>query len=240
MPLLAVVAVFVLMPVALKGVYYADTRLPGTIAGLLLAAVQLRPAGPAHPRLAAAAGVAVLLAAFLKPVAFWLQVRPVLEARLALPALFAEVPQGSIVAIHGVNAKASIGGLRAWHMPLIQLTRGEYFFPEVFPNYFIDFRQPPPIPTNENDEVAINTELLCSGMTHVVLIGDTRQWPAALPADVLHREGNLTMVRVRRGGASDDPNAANAAPSCAPAGPAGPPGGRISMPVGDRSGAGAL
>jgi hypothetical protein len=238
LPLLAVVAVFVLMPVALKGVYYADTRLPGTIAGLLLAAVQVRPAS--YPRLVAAAGAAVLMAGLLKPVAFWLQVRPVLEARLALPALFAEVPQGSIVAIHGVNAKASIGGLRAWHMPLIQLTRGEYFFPEVFPNYFIDFRQPPPIPTNENDEVAINTELLCSGMTHVVLIGDTRQWPATLPADVLHREGNLTMVRVRRGGASDDPNAANAAPSCAPAGPAGPSGGRISMPADDRSGAGAL
>jgi hypothetical protein len=238
LPLLAVVAVFVLMPVALRGVYFADTRLPGTIAGLLLAAVQVRPVG--YPWLAAAAGAAVLMAGLLKPVAFWLQVRPVLEARLALPALFAEVPQGSIVAIHGVNAKASIGGLRAWHMPLIQLTRGEYFFPEVFPNYFIDFRQPPPIPTNENDEVAINTELLCSGMTHVVLIGDTRQWPATLPADVLHREGNLTMVRVRRGGASDDPNAANAAPSCAPAGPAGPSGGRISMPADDRSGAGAL
>ena len=238
-PLLAVVAVFVVMPIALKGVYFADTRLPGTIAGLLLAAVQVfpagaRPAGGINPRLAAAAGAAVLLAAFLKPAAFWLQVRPVLDARLALPALFAEVPQGSIVAIHGVNAKANIGGLRAWHMPLIQLTRGEYFFPEVFPNYFIDFRQPPPIPTNENDEVAINTELLCSGMTHVVLIGDTSKWPAAWPADVLHREGNLTMVRVRRGGASDAANAANAAPTCAPAGPAGPPGGRISMPADSR------
>ena len=46
LPLLAVVAVFVLMPIALKGVYFADTRLPGTIAGLLLAAVQLRPAAP--------------------------------------------------------------------------------------------------------------------------------------------------------------------------------------------------
>jgi hypothetical protein len=187
----------------------------------------------------AAAGAALVLAALLKPMAVWMQMRPVLEARRALPALFADVPQGSIVAIHGVNSKANIGGLRAWHMPLIQLTRGEYFFPEVFPNYFIDFRQPPPIPTNENDEVAINSELLCSGMTHVVLIGDTRQWPAALPADVLRREGGLTMVRVRRGGASDDPNAANAAPSCA-SGPAAQPGGRISMPAADRSGADAL
>ena len=239
LPLLAVVAVFVLMPIALKGVYFADTRLPGTIAGLLLAAVQLRPPRPNDARLVAAAGAVVLMAAFLKPAAFWLQVRPVLEARLALPALFAEVPQGSIVAIHGVNAKANIGGLRAWHMPLIQLTRGEYFFPEVFPNYFVDFRQPPPIPTNENDEVAINSELLCSGMTHVVLIGDTRQWPAVLPADVLRREGNLTMVRARRGGASDDPNVADAAPSCA-SGPAGQPGGRISMPADHRGGAGAL
>jgi hypothetical protein len=238
-PLLAVVAVFVVMPIALKGVYFADTRLPGTIAGLLLAAVQMRSMSAEYPRLVRVAGAAVLLVALLKPAAFWLQVRPVLEARLALPALFAEVPQGSVVAIHGVNSKANIGGLSAWHMPLIQLTRGEYFFPEVFPNYFIDFRQPPPIPTNENDEVAINYELLCSGMTHVVLIGDTSKWPAAWPADVLHREGNLTMVRVRRGGVLDAADAANAAPTCAPAGPAGPPGGRISMPA-DRDRAGAL
>jgi hypothetical protein len=237
--LLAVVAVFVLMPIALKGVYFADMRLPGTIAGLLLAGVQVRPARLIYPRLAMAAGAVLVLAGLLKPAAMWLQVRPVLDARLALPALFAEVPQGSIVAIHGVNSKANIGGLRAWHLPLIQLARGEYFFPEVFPNYFVDFRLPTPIPTNENDEVAINTELLCSGMTHVVLIGDTRQWPAVLPADVLHREGNLTMVRVRRGGTSDDPNVADAAATCA-GGPASQPGGRISMPADHRGGAGPL
>lgn len=196
--LAALALLFLAVPFYLRGVAFADTRLPSTILGLMLGCLEIRPSSSWWTR---AGGVTLAAACLMKPLAYTLQVWPLLQAAETLPILLQNVPEHSRMAIVAGAEGPIIGGQLAWHMPLIQLTRSDYAFAEIFPNYFIDLRAHRVGQQDgglEDTVIQLDRGLACSDLMYVIVVGKLPALPPDLPADVTAAAGQLTLLRIRR------------------------------------------
>ena len=198
--LVALVATFVIMPFLLKGVAFADSRLPGTIAALALGLVQAGDARQGRTSTRFVNGVAAfaLLAAVVKPWVVINQIRPALEIARAIPQLFDGIPLNSIFSI--IILEEDQGALERFHLhlPLLQLVHGDYFFPEVFRNYFIDFRKSSTLPPDRGNKIGLEESLLCSNITHVAIFALNPNSTEHRFIQILHQHGALSVGRIDR------------------------------------------
>jgi hypothetical protein len=192
---LALLAVFFIIPFYLNGVAFADTRLLAPIVGLVAGLARFGPVRTMPGRIAAAV---LTLACVAKPVAFVRQVEPVLAARAALADVLAGVQEGSFISLADGRDGPLIGNQVAGHLPLIHLAQGDFRFRGLFQNYFIRDR------FADADDVAAASGPIetgagragaCSTASYILVIGAL---PPAMPqanAERVAQKGPFTLLR---------------------------------------------
>ena len=198
--LLVLVGAFIAMPFLLKGVAFADSRLPGTIMGLSLGLVQIADKHSSWltaRQIKALIGISIV-AALAKPWAAENQMSPALSIARSIPQLFEGISDGSVFTIIVLERDADQSEHFHLHLPLLELMHRDVFFPEVFKNYFIDFRPIAELPADRSDKIGLAASLLCSNATHVAAFGANPQAAELQFIHILRSYGTLSVGEINR------------------------------------------
>jgi putative flippase GtrA len=206
-PLVGLVVTFMCVPFLLKGVAFADSRLPATIAGLALGLIEIRRMTTPHKNFARICCLLAFTSSLLKPWIALAQIQPELKIAHAIPRLFYGVPKGSIISIIVLDDNLSKIEDFHLHLPLLALIKKDVFFPEIFRNYFVNVRPDITLPVDRRDKVGLEPYLSCSNITHVAIFSYQTNPPTSVAIEILAREGVLSVGRVLRStnGALNDP-----------------------------------
>jgi hypothetical protein len=194
-PFAALGLVFLAAPEVFQGVAFTDERLPLCIACLLLGCVKVRSSTTIlHKRLVNLCVVVMVILALLKPLAMWLQIRPLLQLADDVARVFRVIPSGSRIIIAQSQPDFRVFDMEAWHLPIAQLVQGDYFFPLLFDNYFVTFR--PTVTSdmrNLSDIPQTPPRFNCRGATHLVLLGSEPGQFGVIPDSPKAKQGLVAV-----------------------------------------------
>jgi hypothetical protein len=200
---LALVALFFMIPFYLNGVAFADSRILAPIVALAAGLARFDPVRSVPGRVAA---TILVVACVAKPAAFVHQVEPVLAAQAALADVLAGVPEGSEISLTDGRHGPLIGNQLAGHVPLIHLAKGDFRFRGLFQNYFIRDRFAGPVdpaPASDPMGTGVGLDGSCPTASYVLVIG---LLPPAMPLTDTERvaqSGPFTLFRRERADAPE-------------------------------------
>jgi hypothetical protein len=204
-PLVAIWGAFCVLPYILRGVPEVDTRLLPVLVIWTCAVISVT-ARPARPWQAVTAALLLGLAVARSAVT-WSYVDERRPWRDDMHVVLAELPDHARLISRGIEFDEAPLWWTATMLPVVELKTRAFWFPWLFPNYFVKFRPevlprpffaPPGMPSLTLGSLAsLSLEELCATATHVVNIGPVPGMVRSLPLVQVKQSGRVTLFAVR-------------------------------------------